>query len=106
MEAWLPCKIQIRARNGRPKRAYVVLHGAFGTLEPWWHVVLLVRHPNGMVLQVPGRVARRRGRGSVEIYIPVDAALTLAAQIGVKAEKSTTIYGYAAQIKEVRPPPV
>jgi hypothetical protein len=104
MEGWFSCKIQIRARNGKSRRAYLVLQDASGALEPRWRVVLLIRHPSGLVLQVPGRVTRRLSRGYVEIYIPVDAALSLAAQMGVKVEKSATIYGYAARIKEVNPP--
>ena len=86
------------------RRAYIVLQDVNGLLEPRVGVVLLVRHPSGVVLQVPGRVSRRRGRGYAEIYVPLDAALTLAAQMGVKAEKSTTIYGYAARVKNIKPP--
>jgi hypothetical protein len=74
-------------------------------LEPRWYVVLLVRHPGGAMFQVSGRVARWLSRGYVEIYVPIDAGLSLAAQMGVKAEKSTTIYGYVARIKNVKPPP-
>ncbi len=103
MEGWLPCKIHIRARGGKPRRAYIVLHDASGVLEPRWYVVLLVRHPSGAVFQVPGRVTRRRSRNYAEIYIPIDAGLSLAAQMGVKPERSMTIYGYAAQIKNVKP---
>jgi hypothetical protein len=103
-EEWLPCKIHIKARGGRPTRVYVVLFDASGWLEPRTSVVLLVRHPSGVVFQVPGKVSRRRGRNYVEIYVPIDAGLVLAAQMGVKAEKSVTIYGYAAQIKSVKPP--
>jgi len=99
MEAWLPCKLHIRARGGKVRRAYAVLHDAFGVLEPRWHVVLLIKHPNGTVFQVPGKVTRRLSRGYAEVYIPVDAGISLAAQMGVKTEKSTTIYGYAAQVK-------
>jgi len=101
---WLPCKIHIKARGGRPKRAYLVLHDSSGALEPRASVVLLIRHPSGTVLRVTGRVTRRRGRNNVEIYVPIDAALTLAALMSVKVEKSVTIYGYAAQIKNVKPP--
>ncbi len=104
MDSWLACKIHLKIRGSR-RRAYLIVHDASGALVPRWHVVLLVRHPSGLVLQVPGRVARRRGRNYAEIYIPIDAALALAAQMGVKPEKSTTIYGYAAKIKEVKPPP-
>jgi hypothetical protein len=104
MEAWLPCKIHLKTRGGKLKRAYAVLLDVNGVLEPRASVVLLVRHPNGLVFQVSGKVARRRGRNYAEIYIPIDAGLTLAAQMGVKAEKSITIYGYAAQIKNVKPP--
>jgi len=104
MESWAPCKIHLKARGGKVRRAYLVLQDTSGLLEPRVGVVLLVRHPSGMVLQVLGKVSRRRGRNYAEIYIPIDAALTLAAQMGVKPEKSTTIYGYAAQIKNVKPP--
>jgi hypothetical protein len=103
MEAWHPCKIYIKARGGKPRQAYAVVHGVSSALEPRSYVVLLLKHPNGTVIQVPGRVARRRGAGAAEIYIPLDAALTLAAWMGAKVEGNTAIYGYAAQIKEVRP---
>jgi len=103
-EHWLPCKIHLKTRRGKPTRVYVVLHDASGWLEPRAAVVLLVRHPSGVVLQVQGRVTRRLSRGHVEIYIPIDAGLSLAAHMGVKPEKSATIYGYAAQIKNVKPP--
>jgi len=105
MDGWRPCKIHLKVRGGR-RRAYLILQDASGALAPRWHVVLLVRHPSGLVLQVPGKVSRRLSRGYAEIYIPIDAALSLAAQMGVKVEKSTTIYGYAARIKEVSPPAV
>jgi hypothetical protein len=104
MESWAPCKIHLKAHGGKLSRAYIVLQDINGLLEPRAGVVLLVRHPSGVVLQVLGRVSRRRGRGYAEIYIPIDAALTLAAQMGVKAEKSMTIYGYAVKIKNIRPP--
>jgi hypothetical protein len=104
MEGWLPCKIHLKARGGKLSRAYIVLQDINGWLEPRIGVVLLVRHPSGVVLQVLGRVSRRRGRNYAEIYVPLDAALTLAAQMGVKAEKSTTIYGYAARVKNIKPP--
>jgi hypothetical protein len=103
MDAWLPCKIHIKTHRGR-RRAYLVLQDTSGALEPRWHVVLLVRHPSGALFQVPGRLARRRSRGYVEVYVPIDAVLTLAAWMNVKAERSATIYGYAVQIKEVKPP--
>jgi len=103
-EVWIPCKIQIRARGGKPRRAYVVLYDSSGVLEPRASVVLLVRHPSGVVFQVPGKVSRRRGRNCAEIYIPIDAGLALAAQAGIKAERSVTIYGFAAQVKSVKPP--
>jgi hypothetical protein len=104
-EPWLPCKIYVKAERQKPRRAYVVMHDAAGVLEPRWYVVLLIKHPSGMVLQVPGRVSRRRSRNYAEIYIPINAALSLAAQMGVKPEKNTAIYGYAARIKNVKPPP-
>jgi hypothetical protein len=104
MESWAPCKIYLKVRREKLSRAYIVLQDINGLLEPRAGVVLLVRHPSGVVLQVPGRLSRRRGRGYAEIYIPIDAALTLAAQMGVKAEKSTTIYGYAAKVKNIKPP--
>jgi len=104
MDGWLPCKIHLKVRGGRPRRAYIVLHDTSGMLEPRSYVVLLVRHPSGAVLWVPGRVSRRRGRGYAEIYVPLDAGLSLAAQMNVKAEKSTTVYGYAARVKNIKPP--
>ena len=104
MDVWITCKVYIKTREGKPRQAYVVLHGSLGALEPRSNVVLSLRHPNGTVIQVPGRVVRRRSNKSLEIYIPVDAAMTLAVWAGAKVEGNTVIYNYAAQIKEVRPP--
>ena len=104
METWIPCKVYIKARGGKPRQAYVVLHGASGALEPRFYVVLLLRHPTGMVIQVLGKVARQRGAGAVEIYIPVDAAMTLAVWMGVEVKGNTTIYGYVAKIESVHRP--
>ena len=104
MEAWGPCKIYIKTRGGKPRQSYVVMQDVPGVLEPRSYVLLSLRHPNGTVIQVPGRVARRRGRGTVEIYIPVDAAMTLAVWMGVEVKGNTTIYGYVAKIERVQPP--
>ena len=53
---------------------------------------------------MPG-VVRRRLRGRyVEVDIPLDAGLSLATYMGVKVEKSATIYGYAVQIKDIGVP--
>jgi hypothetical protein len=103
-EFWHPCKVYIKVQKQKPRQAYVVLHGASVVLDPRSYVLLLLRHPNGTVIQVPGRVARRRSRDAVEIYIPVDAALTLAVWMGVKVEGNTAIYGYAAKIESVHRP--
>jgi hypothetical protein len=74
-------------------------------LEPRTYVVLLIRHKDGTVYQVPGAV-RRRSRGRyVEVDISLDAALSLATYMGISVEKSATIYGYSAQIKNIRMPP-
>ena len=104
MEAWHPCKIYIKVQNQKPRQAYVILHGAFGALEPRFYVLLSLRHPNGVAIQVLGKVARRRSRDAVEIYIPIDAALTLAAWAGVKVEGNTAIYDYVAKIENVQLP--
>jgi hypothetical protein len=103
-ETWLPCKIYIKTRGGKPRQSYVVMPDVSGVLNPRSYVVLLLKHPNGTVIQVPGRVARKRSRGSVEIYIPINAALTLAIWMNTKVEGNTTIYGYAAKINSVQPP--
>jgi hypothetical protein len=103
-EAWSPCKVYIKFQKQKPRQAYVVLHTALNYLKPKSYVVLLIMHPNGTVFQVLGRVARRRGNSSLEIYIPVDAALTLAAWMNVKVEGNTTIHGYVAKIDRVQPP--
>jgi hypothetical protein len=105
-DAWIPCRLYIKTQGQKPRAAYIILHDAAGMLEPRASVALLIRHPDGVIFQVPGRVARRRGAGAVEIYIPLDAALSLAAHIGARVEGNTAVYGYAAQVKEVRPPAV
>jgi len=104
MEVWYPCKVYIKVQKQRPRQAYIVLSPTSHYLKPQSYVVLSLKHPNGIVIQVPGKVARQRGRGSVEVYIPVDAALTLATWMGVKVEGNTTIYGYAAKIESVHRP--
>jgi hypothetical protein len=104
MDVWITCKVYIKVQKQKPRQAYVILHGAFGALEPGSYVVLSLRHPSGVVIQAPGKVARRRGASAVEVYIPLDAALTLATWMNAKIEGNTAIYGYAAQIKEVKPP--
>jgi len=104
MEAWHPCKVYIKTRGGKPRQAYVVMHDATGSLEPRFYVLLLLRHPNGTVIQVPGKVVRRRSRDAVEIYIPVAAALTLAVWAGIKVEGNTVVYGYAAKIEGIHRP--
>jgi len=104
METWIPCKVYIKARGGKPRQAYVVLSPTSHYLKPQSYVVLLLRHPTGMVIQVLGKVARQRGAGAVEIYIPVDAAMTLAVWMGVEVKGNTTIYGYVAKIESVHRP--
>jgi len=104
MEAWYPCKVYIKVQKQKPRQAYIVLSPTLHYLKPQSYVVLSLKHPNGMVIQVPGRVARQRGAGTVEIYIPVDAALTLAVWMGVKVEGNTTIHGYAAKIESAHRP--
>jgi hypothetical protein len=105
MEPWIPCKIHIKAHKQKLRRACVVMPDVSGLLESRIRAVLLIRHKDGTVYQVPG-VVRRRLRGRyVEVDIPLDAALSLAAYMGVSVEKSATIYGYSAQIKSIRVPP-
>ncbi len=101
-EAWLPCKVYVKMRGGKPRQAYVVLHDASGALEPRSYVLLSLKHPSGAVIQVPGRVVRRRSRGAVEVYIHIDAALTLAVWMGVEVKGNTAIYGYAAKIERIQ----
>ncbi len=104
-EAWIPCKIHIKTQGQKLRRACVVMPDVSGLLEPRTYVVLLIRHKDGTVYQVPG-VVRRRLRGRyVEVDIPLDAALSLATYMGISVEKSATIYGYSAQIKSIRVPP-
>ena len=106
MEPWTPCKIQIKARGQKPGRACVVMPDVSGLLEPRTYVVLLIRHKDGTVYQLLGRVSRRLSRRRyAEIDIPLDAALSLATYMGISVEKSATIYGYSAQIKSIRMPP-
>jgi hypothetical protein len=103
-EAWIPCKIHIKTQVQKLRRACIVMPDVSGLLEPRTYVVLLIRHRDGTVYQVPG-VVRRRLRGRyVEVDIPLDAGLSLAAYMGVKVEKSATIYGYSAKVKDFRVP--
>jgi hypothetical protein len=104
-EAWIPCKIHIKAHKQKLRRACVVMPDVSGLLEPRTYVVLLIRHKDGTVYQVPGAVRRRLRNRYVEVDIPLDAALSLAAYAGISVEKSATIYGYSAQIKNIKTPP-
>jgi len=104
-EAWIPCKIHIKTQRQKLRRACIVMPDVSGLLEPRTRAVLLIRHKDGAVYQVPGAVRRRLRRRYVEVDIPLDAALSLAAYMGISVEKSATIYGYSAQIKSIRVPP-
>ncbi|MFZ8809611.1 MAG: hypothetical protein ACO2PN_16100 [Pyrobaculum sp.] len=108
MEPWLVCRVILYAHRRRRALAAVRMWTA---LEPGTRAALLLRNGDGAVFQVGGLIRRSaagEGHHRVEVQIPWDAALSLAAWAGkaVKEGDTAVLHGYVAQIKGVPPPPL
>jgi len=108
MERWLVCRVMLHAY--RRKRAFVAVR-TWSPLEPGARVALLLRGADGAVFQVAGAVSRSaagEGHYRVEVRIPWDAALSLAAlarKVVVEGGR-TALHSYAARIRGAAPPPL
>jgi hypothetical protein len=108
MEQWLVCRVVLHAHRRRRALAAVRMWTA---LEPGTHQILLLRNGDGAVFQVGGLIRRSaagEGHYRVEVQIPWDAALSLAAWAGkaVKEGGAIVLYSYAAQVGGMAPPPL
>ena len=102
------CRIVLHAY--RRKRAAAVVR-TWHPLELGSRQVLLLRGADGAVFQVAGTVHRSavgEGHHRVEVRIPWETALSLAALAGkaVGEGGATVLHSYAARIKGVPPPPL
>jgi hypothetical protein len=108
MEQWLVCRVVLHAY--RRRRAVVVVR-TWRPLEAGARAILLLRNGSGEVFQV-GRFVRRSAAGEghyrVEVRIPWDAALSLAAwaKKAVKKGGRTALHSYVARIKGMALPPL
>jgi hypothetical protein len=108
VEWWLPCRILLRSY--RRRKAAAVLR-TWRPLETGARVALLLRNGDGAVFQVAGTAARSaagEGHYRVEVRIPWETALSLAAWAGraVKEGAATALHSYVAQLKGAPPPPL
>ena len=106
MEKWLPCRITLMAsKNSKIARVY--LPDVPGALQPKMRVVLMLKHPNGTVIQVVGIVERvlkkLQNYRYVSVLIPWQAAISLARLVGAPVEsgKKIELYDYMVQIENV-----
>jgi hypothetical protein len=107
VERWLVCRVVLRSYR---RRAAVVVR-TWHPLETGARAALLLRNGDGGVFQVSGFVRRSAagvGHFRVEVQIPWDAALSLAAWAGKAVEEggATVLNAYAARIKGVPLPPL
>jgi hypothetical protein len=108
MEQWLVCRVVLHAY--RRRRAVVVVR-TWRPLEAGARAILLLRNGSGEVFQVGGFVRRSaagEGHYRVEVRIPWDAALSLAAcaKKAVKEGGRTALHSYVARIKGMALPPL
>jgi hypothetical protein len=108
VEPWLVCRVVLYAY--RRKKAFVSVR-TWTALEPSSRAVLLLRGADGAVFQVGGAVRRSaagKGHYRVELQIPWDAAVSLAAwaKKAVKEGAATVIHSYVARIKDTPLPPL
>ncbi len=108
MEPWLVCRVVLHAR--RRKRAFAAVR-TWLPLKPGSRTVMLLRGADGAVFQVAGTVARAaagQGHYRVEVRIPWEAAVSLAAWAGkaVREGVATVLHSYVARIKGAALPPL
>jgi hypothetical protein len=108
MERWLICRVVLHAY--RRRRASVVVR-TWQPLEAGRRGALLLRGADGAVFQVAGAVAKSaagEGHYRVEVRIPWESALSLAAWAGkaVRENGRTVLHNYVAWIKGMSPPPL
>jgi len=107
MERWLVCRVVLWARR---RRAFAVVR-TWQPLEAGRRVALLLRGADGAVFQVAGAVARSaagEGHHRVDVQIPWETALSLAAWAGkaVREGGTTVLHSYVAWIKGMSLPPL
>jgi hypothetical protein len=108
MDWWLVTRIALYAY--RRRRAFAAVR-TWQPLEAGARRVLLLRGADGAVFQVAGIVARSaagEGHHRVEVQIPWDAALTLAAWAGkaVRENGKTVLHSYVSRIEGMSLPPL
>jgi hypothetical protein len=108
MEPWLVCRITLYAYRRRKAVAAV---RTWTALEVGERTILLLRNGDGAVFQVAGTVAKTaagEGYYTVEVRIPWDAAVSLAAwaKKAVMEGGKTVFHAYVAQIRGMALPPL
>jgi hypothetical protein len=108
VEPWLVCRVVLHAY--RRRKAIAAVRTWF-PLEPGARTVLLLRGADGNVFQVVGTVAKSaagEGHHRIEVQVPWDAAVSLAAwaKKAVKEGATTVLHSYVARIKGADLPPL
>jgi hypothetical protein len=108
MERWLICRVVLHMYSRR--RALAVVR-TWQPMEAGRRVALLLRGADGAVFQAAGVVARSaagEGHNRVEVRIPWELALSLAAWAGkaVRENGRTVLHNYVAWIKGMALPPL
>jgi len=108
MDWWLITRVALYAHSRR--RAFAAVR-TWTALEAGRRTVLLLRNGGGAVFQVAGFVrgsAAGEAHHRVEVQIPWDAALTLAAWAGkaVRENGKTVLHSYVARVEGIDPPPL
>jgi hypothetical protein len=108
VDPWLVCRI---ALYGYRRRKAVVAVRTWLPLEAGSRQILLLRGADGAVFQVAGfvdRAAAGEGHHLVEVRIPWETALSLAAwaKKGIKEGGATVLHSYVAQVRGMAPPPL
>jgi len=105
---WSPCRLLLYSY--RRRRAVAVMR-MWRPLEVGTRRVLLLRAADGVVFQVAGdvgKVVAREGHYRVELQIPWETALSLAAWAGkaVRESGKTALHSYVARVEGIDPPPL
>ena len=105
IDVWFPSKLTLY--TGRHKRALLVIKAGV-PVEAGTVVLLFRRAGDSVVLRVAGAISKAR-RNYLEIRLPWDAAVSLAAFAGRKIDASNpegkaVIHDYVVKIEDWRPP--